>query len=403
MPSRPTRARRPLRIGIVAAEASGDLLGAGLIRALRRRLPDAEFTGIGGPLMQAEGCRSLYPMEALTLIGLGDLGKLFSILSIRRRLREHFLRNPPDAFIGVDAPDFNLAVEEGLRAAGIPTVHYVSPTVWAWRGYRIRRIRRAADLMLTLFPFEERYYERQHMRVAFVGHPLADVIPLRYDAGRTRRGLDLPRGKRIVALLPGSRRSELERHAELFVRTAAWLAARRDDLHFVAPFVNETTRAIFRKAVDRLGASLPLTSLLGNSREVMAASDVVLLASGTATLEAGLLRKPMVVTYRLPWLTYRLVRLFSHVEMYSLPNNLAGRRIVPELLQHDATPEKCGAAIEVYLEDAAAARAGEKALAAIHRSLRRNASLRAAQAVMALLRDRGKLALRRRPRHALAN
>lgn len=385
-------ADRPLRIGIVAGETSGDLLGAGLIRSLRQRLGDVEVEGIGGPLMVAEGCRSLFPMEAITLIGLGDIGKLFSIFGIRRRLRNHFLDNPPDVFIGVDVPDFNLGLEDRLRGAGIPTVHYVSPTVWAWRGYRIGRIRRAVDLMLTLFPFEEKFYLRQGMRVAFVGHPLADVIPLRYDPRRARRVLGLREDEQIVALLPGSRRSELERHADLFVLTAAWLARRHRNIRFIAPFVNEGTRGLFEQALARHGVDLPLVMRTGQSREAMAAADVVFLASGTATLEAALLRKPMVVTYRLPWLTYHLVRLVSHVQMYSLPNNLAGRRIVPELLQHDATPEKCGAAIETTLSDTEGARDRARTLAEIHRTLRCDANERAASAVVELLEDLGKVA-----------
>jgi lipid-A-disaccharide synthase len=380
----------------VAGESSGDLLGAGLIRSLRRQLGEIRVEGIGGPLMQAEGCHSLFPMEEITLIGLGDLGKLFSIFGIRRRLRRHFLSTPPDVFIGVDVPDFNLGLEEPLRAAGIPTVHYVSPTVWAWRGYRIRKIRRAVDLMLALFPFEEEFYLRQGVRVAFVGHPLADVIPLRYDRRRARRELGLKESGRVVALLPGSRRSELERHADLFVRTAAWLAQRHRNMRFVAPFVNDRTRRLFEEALARHPFELPVTIRTGRSREVMAAADAVFLASGTATLEAALLRKPMVVTYRLPWLTAQLVRVFSHVKMYSLPNNLAGREIVPELLQHDATPEKCGAAIEAMLFGGEGSVERERTLAEIHRNLRRNANERAARAVIELLPDPGGVA---RARH----
>lgn len=380
-----TRARRPVRIGIVAGEASGDLLGAGLIEALKRRLPGARFEGIGGPLMQAQGCRSLFPMEALTLIGLGNIGKLVSIFRIRQQLAKRFLADPPDLFIGVDVPDFNLGLEARLKAAGIATAHYVSPTVWAWRGYRIHGIRKAVDLMLTLFPFEERYYREHDVRVVCVGHPLADAIPLRFSPRRFRDTLGLPRSGTIIAMLPGSRRSELERHAGLFVRTAILLAQRYPRVHFVAPFVSRETRAIFESAMREAGTALPITLLDGHSRDAMAAADLVFLASGTATLEAALLRKPMVVTYRLPWLTYWLVRMFSHVRAYSLPNNLAGREVVPELLQREATPKRASSAISALLGDRARLREEQAVFGKIHRTLRRGANEQAADAVLGLL------------------
>ncbi|MBI3545249.1 MAG: lipid-A-disaccharide synthase, partial [Gammaproteobacteria bacterium] len=272
-----------IRIGIVAGEVSGDLLGAGLMRALHERLPGVTYEGIGGPSMQALGCRSLFPMEQLSLMGLEGINKYPEILNIRKQLCQHFLSNPPDIFIGIDAPDFNLSLEEKLKSAGIRTVHYVSPTVWAWRGYRIRKIRRAVDHMLTLFPFEAKYYRHHRVPVTFVGHPLADQLGDKYDIGALRRQLHLPLKSTVIALLPGSRVSELKRHADIFVKTAVLLHQRHPQLHFVAPFATAETQAIFEKALYRHGAwFLPITILTNHSREAMAASDMVLLASGTA-------------------------------------------------------------------------------------------------------------------------
>lgn len=377
----------PLRIGIVAGEVSGDFLGAGLIRALRERLPELQFEGIGGPRMQAEGCKSLFPMDELSLIGFEEaLPKYLSILKIRRRLAANFRNDPPALFIGVDAPDFNLVLEEKLKMAGITTVHYVSPTVWAWRSYRIRKIHRAVDHMLTLFPFEEKYYRAHRVPVTFVGHPLADQIEPHYDVARFRERLGLPSEGIVVALLPGSRANELNRHAALFVKTAEWLFQRNPNLVFVAPFVNEETRAIFQAQIrNRLGKPLPIVLLLNQAREALAACDIALLASGTATLEAALLKKLMVVTYKVSPLSAALIRIFSHVKLYSLPNNLAGREIVPELLQDDAVPEKLGAAVEFYLNNPREAESMRAELAKIHVALRQNANGRAAQAVLDLL------------------
>lgn len=379
----------PIRIGIVAGETSGDLLGAGLMHELKKRLGPVEFDGIGGPRMQAEGCTSWYPMEQLSLIGFEALRKFRSILAIRRALVERFGARPPDLFIGVDVPDFNLVLEERLRAVGVPTVHYVSPTVWAWRGYRLRRIKRAVDRMLTLFPFEAKYYEAHGVPVTFVGHPLADQIPDDYEPAVFRDRLNLSRDRTLVALLPGSRVNELYRHADLFVQTALWLHGRQPTMHFVAPFVNGETRALFEAALDRHdGRNLPLTMLTGRSREALAACDVALLASGTATLEAALLRKLMVVTYKVSGLSALLIRLFSHVKLYSLPNNLAGRALVPELLQDDAVPEKLGAAVEYYLSHRRHAESVMQELHAMHVALRQGADVRAAQAIVDMLRDR---------------
>jgi lipid-A-disaccharide synthase len=383
--------RSPVRIGIVAGEVSGDLLGAGLMRVLKQRLPDVRFEGIAGPRMQAEGAVSLYPMERLSLIGFEALTKLPGLFHMRRALADHFIAHPPDLFIGIDVPDFNLGLEERLKAAGIRTLHYVSPTVWAWRRWRIRLIRRAVDHMLTLFPFEAKFYRQQHVPVTFVGHPLADLIPDRVDRRALRRQLMLPTKKTVVALLPGSRRSELRHHAALFVETAMRLHQRHPSLFFVAPFVNDATRAQFELALRQHRAEhLPIRCLSGYSREAMAAADMVVLASGTATLEAALLRKPMVVTYRVSWLSYLLFRLLVRTWLFSLPNYLAGRKLVPELMQYDAVPAKLAAAVEHYLTHPRETRAVVTALGRIRRQLQRDADRRAADAVLKLLPRHGR-------------
>ncbi|MHB8622311.1 MAG: lipid-A-disaccharide synthase [Sulfuricaulis sp.] len=377
----------PIRIGIVAGEASGDSLGAGLMRELQACVADISFEGIGGPQMQALGCCSRYAMEQLSIIGLESINKYPEILGIRNKLAEHFLSNPPDLFIGIDVPDFNLGLEEKLKAAGILTVHYVSPTVWAWRGYRIRKIRRVVDHMLTLFPFEASYYRKHRVPVTFVGHPLADQIQSKYDSRIVRRQLHLPETGTVVALLPGSRVSELRRHADLFVKAALLLHRRHPELHFVAPFVSSETREIFETALYRHGAwFLPLTIVANQSREAMAASNIVLLASGTATLEAALLKKPMVVTYKVSWVSYFLIKPFLQVSLYALPNILAGRQLVPELMQGQATPTKLSDAVEYYLSHHDKVKTVQSALAEIRRSLHRNADRRAAEAVIKLLK-----------------
>ncbi len=339
--------------------------------------------------MQSAGCHSLFSMDRLSTIGFEGVEKYPEILGIRNKLIEHFLSRPPDLFIGIDAPDFNLGLEERLKAAGIPTMHYVSPTVWAWRGYRIRKIRRAVDHMLTLFPFEASYYRKHHVPVTFVGHPLADQIEDRSNMAAMRRALHLPAKDVVVALLPGSRHNELKRHADLFVKTAMWLHKRHSNMHFVAPFISPATRAIFEEALYRRGAwFLPVTIVTGQSRDAMAAADIVLLASGTATLEAALLKKPMVVTYKMSWLPYLLLLPFLHVKLYALPNILAGRKIVPELMQRDATPEKLGNAVEYFLTHRDKTQLLRAMLSGIHRSLRRHADARAAEVVVRMLKPR---------------
>jgi lipid-A-disaccharide synthase len=375
-----------MRFGIVAGEASGDLLGAGLISAIKQRFPDAEFEGIAGPQMIAAGAKSLFPMERLSVMGIVEvLGRYRELLGIRRQLAAHFRRNPPDAFIGIDAPDFNLGLERQLREAGIKTVHYVSPSVWAWRQRRVKKIARSTDLMLTLFPFEAGFYEVHQVPVQFVGHPLADTIPLTVDQAAARQALSLPETGEILALLPGSRSNELHYLSATFIETVRWLQQRRPDLTVVVPLANAVRRAQFEQALAAVPDAPPMVLVDGHSREVMAAADAVLLASGTAALEAMLLKRPMVVAYKLAPFTYWLARRLLKVENVSLPNLLAGETLVPELIQHEATPERLGQAVLAYFERPEQAAAIHRRFDEIHHSLRRDASRQAADAVLALI------------------
>lgn len=374
---------KPLRIGIIAGEMSGDLLGAGLIRALRERHPDAVIEGIGGAQMIAAGCRSLFPMEELSVMGLFEvLAHLPRLLRIRKSIVAHFLADPPDVFVGVDAPDFNLGVERRLKAAGIPTVHYVSPSVWAWRQGRVKTIARSVDRMLTLFPFEADFYRDHAVPVSYVGHPLADMIPARVDTAQARAALHLPADAPLVALLPGSRAGEVARLADTFIATVHWCAHHRPGVHFAVPLANATTREIFVRALGRHVGDLPVHLIDGNAREVMAASDAVLLASGTATLEALLLKRPMVVAYRLSRLTYWLAKRLVKLPWFALPNLLAGRALVAEYLQDDAAPEALGPALLRCLDDVATRERLIAAFDGIHDQLRRDADHSAAAAVL---------------------
>ena len=376
-----------LRIGVVAGEASGDILGAGLIEAIRRRHPDAVFEGIAGPLMEAAGCRALFPAEKLAVMGLVEvLGHLPELLRIRRQLVAHFRANPPDVFVGIDAPDFNIGLEGRLKAAGIRTVHYVSPSVWAWRQGRVKKIGQSVDRVLTLFPFEARFYEQHDVPVSFVGHPLADLIPMEPDRANARQALALPAEGRVVALLPGSRRGEVGRLAEPFIEAASLLHARHPDLRFVMPMASEATEALTQGLLDARGDSLPITLIRGRSREAMAAADAVLLASGTAALEAMLLKRPMVVAYKLAPLTFFILKHLGvlRIARYSLPNLLCGEHVVEELIQHEATPQRLAQAVGRLLENRGDRERMLERFAEQHATLRRDASERAADAVLTL-------------------
>ncbi|HJR28823.1 lipid-A-disaccharide synthase [Pseudomonas sp. PDM28] len=369
-----------LRIALVAGEASGDILGAGLMRALKARHPAVEFIGVGGPLMQAEGLTSYFPMERLSVMGLVEvLGRLRELLARRKKLVADLIAAKPDVFIGIDAPDFNLNIELKLRQAGIKTVHYVSPSVWAWRQKRVLKIREGCDLMLTLFPFEARFYEEKGVPVRFVGHTLADAIPLEADRAAARAELGLPDGP-LVALMPGSRGGEVGRLGALFLDTAQRLRALRPGVRFVMPCASAQRRAQLEELLA--GRDLPLTLLDGQSHLALAACDAVLIASGTATLEALLYKRPMVVAYRLAPLTFWILKRMVKSPYISLPNLLAQRLLVPELLQDDATVEALAQTLSPLIEGGEEQTRG---FDEIHRTLRLDASNQAADAVLKLI------------------
>jgi len=380
-----------LRVAIVAGEASGDLLGASLMQALKARVPDIRFEGAGGPRMEAQGCHCLVAAEELAVMGLVEVLKhLPRLFGIRARLREHFKAAPPDVFIGIDLPDFNLRLEGDLKSAGIPTIHYVSPSVWAWRQGRVKTIARSVDRILTLFPFEERFYREHDVPVRFVGHPLADDIPMETDPVQARTALGLPRDRQWIALLPGSRRGELRYLAEIFARTVNLIHEQRPDIGFVAPMATEATRSLFEQALAEHAPHVDVTLFDGRAHEAMAASDAVLVTSGTATLEALLLKRPMVVTYNMQPFSYWLLTGTGllKIRRYSLPNLLAGRELVPELIQDDARPEELATQLLRLLQDGDARRAQTDAFATIHGMLRQGASDSAAEAVLELIRER---------------
>lgn len=372
-----------LCIALVAGEASGDILGSGLMRALKVRHPDVRFIGVGGPLMEAEGLVSSFPMERLAVMGLVEvLGRLRELLKRRKALVADLIAQRPDVFIGIDAPDFNLDIELKLRRAGIKTVHYVSPSVWAWRQKRVLKIREGCDLMLTLLPFEARFYEEQGVPVRFVGHPLADTIALSADREAARAELGLGDGP-VVALMPGSRGGEVGRLGALFLDTARLLVERVPNLRFVVPCANAARRAQLEQMLA--GRELPVTLLDGRSHQALAACDAVLIASGTATLEALLYKRPMVVAYRLSPVTFWILKRMVKSPYVSLPNLLAQRMLVPELLQDAATEQALAQALLPLLADG---RGQTEHFEQIHHSLRRDASNQAADAVLALVEER---------------
>lgn len=375
---------RPLRIALVAGEASGDILGSGLMQALKARHPDAEFIGVGGPLMEAEGLVSYFPMERLAVMGLVEvLGRLPELLRRRKRLIATLIDARPDVFIGIDAPDFNLGVELKLRRAGIRTVHYVSPSVWAWRQKRVLKIREGCDLMLTLFPFEAQFYEAHQVPVRFVGHPLADTIPLQADRAAARAAIDVPEDVSLVALMPGSRGGEVGKLGSLFLDAAERMRSMRSGLHFVLPCASPARRQQLEQMLA--GRNLPLTLLDGRSHQALAACDAVLIASGTATLEALLYKRPMVVAYKVAPMTYRILKRLVKSPYVSLPNLLAQRLLVPELLQDAATAEALAQKLVPLLDGGDVQTEG---FDVIHRTLRLDASKEAAGAVLELIGSR---------------
>ncbi len=373
-----------LSIAMVAGEASGDLLASHLIRAIRRHVPDAEFFGIGGPKMQAEGFDARWPCELLAVHGYVDALKRYRALSsIRKQLLASIRKERPAAFIGVDAPDFNLWLEGKVKDAGMPAIHFVSPSIWAWRGGRIKTIARSVTRMLCLFPFEEAIYEKAGVPASYVGHPLADVFPLQPDRAAARERLGLPAGARVIALLPGSRQSEVSNLADSFIATAALLAQRHPDARFLVPLATRETRALFEAALHRNAATeLPIRMLFGHAVEAMTAADAVLVASGTASLEAALLKRPMVISYRIGNLQYRLMKRMAYLPWVGLPNILCNASLVPELLQDEATPEKLADALDHWLSDSAACAALAERFTELHLSLRQNTAEKAAAAIL---------------------
>ena len=373
---------RVLSVAVVAGEMSGDLLGARLMRAIRATDPEARFSGIGGPEMQSLGFDSFLPMERLSVMGLFEAaGRFIELLPERRRLARRLEAAAPDVFVGIDAPDFNLSLERRLRAAGIPTVHYVSPSMWAWRAYRAAKVRKAVDRILTLFPFEAEFCRRNGISACFVGHPLAEELG-HEDRSAARRRLGLSGDGPIVALLPGSRAREVRDIGGPLLETAAWLHRRRPDLRFAAPMANPALYAEFRRMAGSGGP--PVALFDGESRAVMSAADVVVLASGTASLEAMLLRRPMAVAWRGLAPTWFILRrwLGRNIRFIALPNLLAGRRIVPEFLQDDARPQRIGPAVLRLLERGLPAETAFE-FDRIHRELRSGRET-AAAAVLAL-------------------
>jgi len=379
---------KAVRIAVVAGEASGDLLASHLIAALKQHLPDAVFYGIGGPKMQAQGFDSWWPMEKLSVMGYWDALKHYrEIAGIRRHLKHRLLELRPDVFIGVDAPDFNLGLEADLKAAGVRTIHYVSPSIWAWRGGRVKKIARAVNRVLALFPMEPPLYEKERVPVTYVGHPLADIIPLETNKVVVREKLALPRNNPVFALLPGSRRGELEMMAETFVETAKIIRERfLPQAVFVVPLATRETRLQFETAIyKRQATEVPFRLLFGHAQDALGAADVSLVASGTATLEAALLKRPMVITYKIAKFSYWLMKRMAYLPYVGLPNVLAGRFVVPEILQDEATPERLAEELVKLYGDKENAAAVEEAFTDIHLRLRQNTADKAARAVIECL------------------
>jgi lipid-A-disaccharide synthase len=376
--------------GLVAGEASGDVLGGGLVGALAARAPGSRFFGVAGPRMVAAGCEAWRSTDELSLMGLAEVVRhLPRLLRLRRDLEARLVAARPDVFVGIDSPEFNLRLAAALKARGVPTVQYVSPQVWAWRQGRVRTIGRSVDRVLCLLPFEAEFYRAHGVDAEFVGHPLADRIPLESDRGMARAGLGLPVDGPVVAVLPGSRRGEFSRLGPVFAATLAWLSARRPELRYVAPMATPAAREFFAHCLAARAPGVEVALVDGRAQECMAASDAVLLASGTATLEATLVKRPMVVAYRVAPLTNWLLRGLRLVktEFFSQPNLLASRRLVPEHFQRQARPELLGPSVLAELErpDLPELTA---AFREIHLALRRDASARAADAVLELVRRR---------------
>ena len=376
-------------IAMVAGEASGDLLGSHLMGALQKALPGVRFIGIGGPKMQTAGMQVLFPMEKLAVRGYVEVLRHYrEIVGIRRKLRARLLADPPDLFIGVDAPDFNLDLEVALKQRGIPTVHYVSPSIWAWRKGRIHKIKRAVSHILALFPFEATLYEKESIPVNYVGHPLADMLADVPTRAAMREQMRLHKQAKVFAFLPGSRQSEVRQMAKTFIETAQLILRKLPDAQFMVPLASRETREIFEETLWRMEAQeLPITLLFGHAHDAMIAADGVLVASGTATLEAALLKRPMVITYKMPGLTWWLSKRKKYLPYVGLPNILAGKFVVPELLQEDATPENLAQALLNLVADKLAVAELEERFDALLHTLKQDTAHKAAQAILPYLKS----------------
>jgi lipid-A-disaccharide synthase len=381
--------QKTIVIGIVAGEASGDLLGSLLIAALKEVHSDIRFVGIGGPKMQAEGMEVLFPMEKLAVRGYVEVLRHYrEIVGIRSKLRNYFINNHPDMFIGVDAPDFNLDLELALKQRGIPTIHYVSPSIWAWRGERINKIKRAVSHMLALFPHEPRLYQEAGIPVDYVGHPLADLLPEYPKRTEMRETMRLPLQAKVFAFLPGSRQSEVEHLAHTYIETAKLVLQQLPDARFLVPLVSRETRGIFEQALyDCDAQQLPITLLFGHAQDAMIAADIVLVASGTATLECALLKRPMVITYKMPAFSWWMIKRKRYQPYFGLPNILCERFVVPELIQEDATPENLSQALLNLLNNKEAVAELEQTFHELHKTLRQNTAQKAAAAILPYLPD----------------
>lgn len=378
---------RPLTIGLVAGETSGDILGAGLIRALKEKVPDARFVGVAGPRMQAEGCEAWYEMEELAVMGIVEvLGRLPRLLKIRRDLTQRFSELQPDVFVGIDAPDFNITLEGNLKKRGINTIHYVSPSVWAWRQKRVFKIGKATNLVLAFLPFEKAFYDRFNVPCRFIGHTMADAMPLYPDKPAARATLGIAPDVPCLALLPGSRGAEVEMLSEDFLNTAVLLRQHFPDLEIVVPLVNSKRREQFERIKSSVAPDLRVHLLDGQAREAMIASDAALLASGTAALECMLAKCPMVVGYRMKPFTFWLAQRLVKTPWVSLPNLLAGRELVAEQLQTDCTPDKLAAALLPLFADTEKMAELRATFVDLHQQIRCNADEQAAQAVLELVK-----------------
>ena len=375
---------KPLKIGLIAGEHSGDILGADLIRALKLQHPDAIFYGIGGARMRAEGFQAIFDMEELAVMGIVEvLGRLPRLLQVRKEILQHFYTDRPDVFIGIDAPDFNLPVELKLKNAGIKTVHYVSPSVWAWRHKRIFKIAKATNLVLSLLPFEKAFYDTYQVPCQFVGHTLADQMPLTPDKTAEKVALGFAAEQPLLALMPGSRTNEIKLLAPGFFAAATQLLAEQPQLQLVCNMVTKEKAALYEKIKAELAPELPVTLLIGKARATLTAADAVFIASGTATLEAMLAKTPMVVAYKTNWLTYQIAKRMVKLQHVSLPNLLANQALVTELLQDAATSEALVNAMRPLLQ--ADASGVSSHFLQIHQQLRCDASVQAAKAILELI------------------